>query len=95
MGFVIPAVFLVLLLFALAHPSGPAEKDDEVTRTNAAEEAAAGTARIDDRRATFAADHVGKMGETLALDRFEKHTASADGLRFDLDDSTQNSESTS
>lgn len=44
LSFVIPAVFLALLLFALAHPSGPPAEGEDVTPTNAAEEAAAGTA---------------------------------------------------
>jgi len=43
MSFLIPALFLGLLLFALATPSGPARKDDDVIPENASEEAAAGT----------------------------------------------------
>lgn len=45
LSFVIPAIFLALLLFALAHPSRPAKGNDkDVLPGNAAEEAAAGTA---------------------------------------------------
>lgn len=45
LSFLIPAIFLALLLFALATPSEPPRRGgDDVTPANAAEEAAAGTA---------------------------------------------------
>lgn len=44
LSFAIPALFLLLLLFALSNPSGPPRKGSEITPVNAEEEAAAGTA---------------------------------------------------
>lgn len=47
LSFLIPAIFLALLLFALSHPSAPEQRSrDDVTPTNAAEETAAGTALV-------------------------------------------------
>ncbi len=43
LSFLVPAIFLALLLFALAHPSAPPAEGDDITPGNAAEEAAAGT----------------------------------------------------
>lgn len=43
-SFLIPALFLLLLLFALSHPSRPPEREGDVMPSNAEEEAAAGTA---------------------------------------------------
>lgn len=42
-GFLIPALFLLLLLFALATPSAPPRREGEVVPANAEEEAVAGT----------------------------------------------------
>lgn len=43
-GFLLPALFLLLLLFALSTPSAPPRREGEVMPGNAEEEAAAGTA---------------------------------------------------
>lgn len=43
LSFAIPALFLLLLLFALSNPSGPSRKDSDVTPVDAEEEATAGT----------------------------------------------------
>lgn len=44
LSFLIPALFLLLLLFALSTPSAPPRREGEVAPANAEEEAAAGTA---------------------------------------------------
>lgn len=43
LSFVVPAAFLLVFLFALSTPSGPARREGDVVPDNAREEAAAGT----------------------------------------------------